>query len=524
MPARSSQTASPVACSRSRKPAATHPWSSSTPAGAPTTPSRDTRRSRPSTTCTRHSSSPAATAASTYAGTPISVPARHRPEIASPFQAATTLSSRAGRTRRSRAARSRRCTSNQRSRSSGSSRSCRVEVPCSKVPASVTPSQRAAQGPSSGPERLGELRRRPDVVGALGALAVRVERGGEAALRRPQLAEQEVRDPLGGPDADRGVPPGVDPQQQRVVVEHLLEVRHHPVGVDAVAGEPAGELVVDPAAGHRLEGLRGHRERPLRALAEQELEHHRRRELRRAPEPAPDRVVLASQQVDGGVEGRPPDRGRGRRQRLAQVLPQPFGHALHLVAALAPRLRQRCQHLPEGRLPVPWLVGEVGAGEERPGVVVEHHGHRPAAVPGHRGGGVHVDRVDVGPLLAVDLDADEVLVHQRRRRVVLERLVGHDVAPVAGGVPDAQQHRHPPSPGLLERLRPPLPPVDGIVRVLEQVRRRGARESVRHRHHAIQRPAGARPASYGPSVAPVTHDRRCGAGATSTTTGASARP
>ena len=37
---------------RSRKPAATQPWSSSTPAGAPTTPSRETRRSRPSTTCT----------------------------------------------------------------------------------------------------------------------------------------------------------------------------------------------------------------------------------------------------------------------------------------------------------------------------------------------------------------------------------------------------------------------------------------------------------------------------------------
>jgi len=44
----------------------------------------------------------------------------------------------------------------------------------------------------------------------------------------------------------------------------------------------------------------------------------------------------------------------------------------------------------------------------------------------------HVDLVDVGPLLAVDLDVDEELVHEARRRLVLERLVGHHVAPVAG--------------------------------------------------------------------------------------------
>ncbi len=29
--------------------------------------------------------------------------------------------------------------------------------------------------------------------------------------------------------------------------------------------------------------------------------------------------------------------------------------------------------------------------------------------------GLHVDAIEVGPLLAVDLDAHEVLVHQRRR-------------------------------------------------------------------------------------------------------------
>ncbi len=118
------------------------------------------------------------------------------------------------------------------------------------------------------------------------------------------------------------------------------------------------------------------------------------------------------------------------------------GHPAHVVALGAPGVDQRLQHLPERRLAVPRLVGVVGAREERVAVVVEHDRHRPAALPGHRRGGLHVDGVHVGPLLAVDLDADEVLVEVRRGGVVLERLVRHHVAPVARGVPDAQQHRH----------------------------------------------------------------------------------
>ena len=52
-----------------------------------------------------------------------------------------------------------------------------------------------------------------------------------------------------------------------------------------------------------------------------------------------------------------------------------------------------------------------------------------------------VDRVDVGALLAVDLDAHEVLVHQRGGLGVLERLALHDVAPVARRVADRDEQR-----------------------------------------------------------------------------------
>ena len=72
-------------------------------------------------------------------------------------------------------------------------------------------------------------------------------------------------------------------------------------------------------------------------------------------------------------------------------------------------------------------------------------------------------------LLAIDLDAHEQLVHQPRRRVVLERLVLHHVAPVAGGVADAQQDGLVLAPRFFEGIVAPRVPVDRVVRVLEQI-------------------------------------------------------
>ena len=356
-------------------------------------------------------------------------------------------------------------------------------MPCSKVPASVTDNSAAAHGAVLGTEHLGQLRRRPDVVGALRALGVGVQRGREPALRRLQLTEQEVGDALGGPDADVGPPLGVHAEQQRVVVEHLLEVRHHPVAVDGVAREPAGRAGRGCRRGPSPPGSR--RASPARRAASRNSSTIDGGNFGAPPNPArpgsnsPASVRTAASRTSRG------DRAAGQRRLLVEVLAQRPRDPGHLVAAGQPGVGQRLQHLAERRLPVPRRVREVGAGEERVAVVVEHAGHRPAAVPGHRRGRLHVDRVDVRPLLAVHLDADEVLVEVRRGRLVLERLVRHHVAPVARGVPDAQQHRHVAPPGLLERRRLPLPPVDGVVGVLEQVRRRRARQAVGGFHAAI---------------------------------------
>ncbi len=88
------------------------------------------------------------------------------------------------------------------------------------------------------------------------------------------------------------------------------------------------------------------------------------------------------------------------------------------------------------------VVGRVvGPAEEGLQVGGEEDRHRPAALPGHRLDGRHVDLIDVGTLLAVDLDVDERGIHERRDPGVFEALPLHDVAPVAGGVADREEDR-----------------------------------------------------------------------------------
>ena len=116
---------------------------------------------------------------------------------------------------------------------------------------------------------------------------------------------------------------------------------------------------------------------------------------------------------------------------------------------------------------------------ERNGIRRQEYRHRPAAVSGERLNRLHVNRVEVGAFLAVDLDVDEQLVHHRGGGLVLEGLVRHDVAPVARRITDAQQDRLLSGPRELECFRV-------VVRVC-------------HHPHLLRR-AGAAPGSRRESV------------------------
>ncbi len=96
-------------------------------------------------------------------------------------------------------------------------------------------------------------------------------------------------------------------------------------------------------------------------------------------------------------------------------------------------------------------------------------GHRPTTTAGQHLYSLHIDRIDVGPLLAVHLDGDVLCIQVSGDFLVLEGLLFHDMAPVAGRVANAQEHRPPQAPSSLKGLVPPSVPVHGIMRVLQQV-------------------------------------------------------
>ena len=94
---------------------------------------------------------------------------------------------------------------------------------------------------------------------------------------------------------------------------------------------------------------------------------------------------------------------------------------------------------------------------------------RPAALLAHQGQRMLVDLVEIRPLLAIDLDVDKELVHQLGDRRILEALMRHDMAPMAGGIADRQQDRLVRRLGGAKRRLAPGLPMHRIVLVLQQV-------------------------------------------------------
>ncbi|MEX2210501.1 MAG: hypothetical protein WD689_01875 [Gaiellaceae bacterium] len=335
-------------------------------------------------------------------------------------------------------------------------------------------------------ERLEQLRGRALLLGPcesqpFDAFGVRVLRGGKAAAVDSELPQHVVERLLRDLAVARGPEhqPAVEVRgrEQRVVVEHLLEVGHEPACVDRVAVEAAPEQVVHAAQGHPVERRRGQLPFPP---PQKELERRRGRELRRAAPPSPASVEAGAQAARRLVEDRPDQRLPGRREPPGAL--ELLGQHPRLLhdhgAALPVGIRDGGEHLLEARQSVTRLGRKVGAAEEGLALGGEEGGQRPAAVARERDDRVHVDGVDVGPLLPVDLDADEVLVHQPRCCGVLERLVLHDVAPVTGGVADREQDRLVLVARAGESLLAPRIPVDGVVGVLEQVGAGSGREPV----------------------------------------------
>ena len=268
-------------------------------------------------------------------------------------------------------------------------------------------------------------------------------------------------------------------------------MRREPALVDRVAGKAAAEMIKNAAFADVVErDLDGGKITLLagaQAGAPQQLEQRRLRKFRRAAGAAVDRIDDAAKLARGIVEFGDADRdGAGLPCRGREPLHQRGTVALDLLRLLAEQPRHFAQHVDKGRFAVTRRIGKIGAAPDRLAVGRQKHGQRPAALLAQMMQRRHVDLIDVGPLLTVDLDVDEQLVHHPRGGVVLETFVRHHVAPVTGGIADREKNRLVGALGFCQRLRPPGPPVDRVALVLEKIRAGLARQAIWTRGRSVR--------------------------------------
>src|ERR1019366_8147015 len=104
------------------------------------------------------------------------------------------------------------------------------------------------------------------------------------------------------------------------------------------------------------------------------------------------------------------------------------------LAIVLPRLRDALQYHWEPFAAVAVVRRKIGSAHERLQVRRQPNRHRPATAARRSLHVVHVNAVDIRPLLAILFDWYEPAIHQPGNLFVLERLVLHHVAPVAGPI------------------------------------------------------------------------------------------
>jgi hypothetical protein len=171
-------------------------------------------------------------------------------------------------------------------------------------------------------------------------------------------------------------------------------------------------------------------------VATQKFEERRVGKLGGALQPAVDRIERADQLFAQAVEvGEAGARSVGRRAPgLPQAVEEDRAVLRDPARLLAKHPRHLAQHGDEAGPAEFVLLRKVRAAPERLALGGQKHGERPAAALAQGLERAHVDVVDIGPFLAVDLDVDKQLVHRRGGIRVLKTLMRHDMAPVAGGI------------------------------------------------------------------------------------------
>ena len=158
-----------------------------------------------------------------------------------------------------------------------------------------------------------------------------------------------------------------------------------------------------------------------RVLAQQEQQLARPRKLRRVAEAAAagvEGLLELLRRVDASASSPGIAAGRSCRPRaIVASRVDDLGGGLQRRSARSSRQARAIsvQHVAKPGRPHCDVRREIGAAVERLQVRRQPHAHRPAAGAGRRLHERHVDAIDVRPLLAIDLDRDEVLVQHLPR-------------------------------------------------------------------------------------------------------------
>ena len=278
----------------------------------------------------------------------------------------------------------------------------------------------------------------------------------------------------------------------RLVVEHFFKMRDVPACIGRVAVEAPAKMIVDAPGGHVTQRGEVHFQRVpalgrIRAVAGvdagEQVERDGLRKLRRVAETAVLGVEASGELLATGVEQCEAGHGlaglaRGGRRELAQLGDDLVGLLLDFGAMLAPGVGDLGQDGCQAGLAAAVGGGKVGAAGERLEFRRQKDRHGPAAAAGRRLDESHVGGVHVGTFLAVHLDRHEGVVHELGDGRILEGFPLHHVAPVAGRVADGKEDGLVFLARLGEGFLAPRIPIDGIVRVLEQVGRFLVNEAV----------------------------------------------
>ena len=250
-------------------------------------------------------------------------------------------------------------------------------------------------------------------------------------------------------------------------------MRRKPLAVGRIPREAAAKMIVYAALVHLPQSvfklfLRGLVSGVI-GVALQEYQVMRRRELRRAAEAAVFGVIARGELPRGLSQQLIIQRCGFSLRQCAQRRRNVAPRAQQLIPAAAPFSGHGAQQLQKPDPPAGAVLRQIRPRKERLLLRRHYDRQRPARAAGERLTHADIHRVHIRPLLPVHLYGDEVPVQHLRYLPILERLVRHHMAPVAGRIPDAQKHRLVLPPRLLKGRRAPREPVHGVLRVLKQI-------------------------------------------------------